>query len=392
MKRVYFDRAAASPVNAEVLEAMLPYFREAYGNPQSLHAEGRRALEAVDNARGQVASLVGADPEEIYFTSSGSEANNLAVKGLAGALRSKGDHLVISAVEHASVLNSARALERAGFKVTTVPVDAEGRVAPGAVEAALTPRTVLVSVMAANNEVGTMEPVDGIAALCKARGVLFHTDAVAAAGNLPVDVKAWEVDALSLAGDQFHGPKGSAALYVRKGLKLTALIDGGNQESGRRAGTENVPAIVGLGKAAELAAKDMAGRNSRLTAMRDRLLDEIPRRVEHVLVTGSREHRLPHQASFCVRFVEGESMLLGLDIKGVSVASGSACTSKALRASHVLLAMGIDHATAQGSLVFTLHEENVPEDIDYFLGVFPPIVERLRLMSPLYTEFLKNRG
>ncbi len=392
MKRVYFDRAAASPVNADVLEAMLPYFREAYGNPQSLHAEGRQALDAVDNARGSVALLVGADPEEIYFTSSGSESNNLAVKGLAGALKSKGDHLVISAVEHASVLNSARALERAGFKVTTVPVDAEGRVVPAAVEAALTPETVLVSVMAANNEVGTLEPVDEIAALCKARGVLFHTDAVAAVGNLPVDVKAWGVDALSLAGDQFHGPKGAAALYVRKGLKFMSLIDGGNQESGRRAGTENVPAIVGLGKAAELAAKDMSGRNTRLTAMRDRLLDEVPRRVEHVLVTGSREHRLPHQASFCVRFVEGESMLLGLDIKGVSVASGSACTSKALRASHVLLAMCIDHATAQGSLVFTLHEGNVPEDIDYFLGIFPPIVERLRVMSPLYTEFLKNRG
>ncbi len=392
MKRIYFDRAAAGPVSAEVLEAMLPYFREDFGNPSSLHAEGRRALDALDNARGRVASLVGADEEEIYFTSSGSEANNLAVKGLAGAMRSKGDHMVISAVEHASVINSVRALERAGFRVTTVPVDAEGRVAPAAVEAALTPKTVLVSVMTANNEVGTLEPVEGIAAVCRARGVLFHTDAVAAAGSIPINVKASGVDSLSLAGDQFQGPKGAAALYVRKGLKFTPIIDGGNQESGRRAGTENVPAIVGLGRAAEFAAADMAGRNARLAAMRDRLLDEVPRRVEHVLVTGPRERRLPNQASFCVKFVEGESMLLGLDIKGVSVASGSACTSKALRASHVLLAMGIDHATAQGSIVFTLHEGNTPEDVEHFLDIFPPIVERLRLMSPLYTEFLKNRG
>lgn len=390
MKRAYFDRAAASPLHPGVLEAMLPFFNDVFGNPQSLHAEGRRALEALDEARERIAALIGADPADVYFTSSGSEANNLAVKGLAEGRRAKGDHVVVSAVEHPSVGNSARALERRGFKVTVVPVDAEGRVSADAVAAALTDRTVLVSVMTANNEVGTIQPVEEIAAVCRARDVLFHTDAVAAAGNIPVDVGKSGVDALSLAGDQFYGPKGAAALYIRKGLKIQPQTEGGNQESGRRAGTENTAAIVGLGKAAELAAAEMAARTAAVLPMRDRLLDELPRRVPHILVTGARERRLPHHASFCVRFVEGESMLLSLDIKGFSVASGSACASKTLKASHVLLAMGMDHATAQGSLVFTLHEGNVAEDVEAFLNVFPPIVERLRAMSPLYTEFLKN--
>jgi len=392
MRRVYFDRAAASPVHPDVLEAMIPYFKDNFGNPQSPYTEGGLALEAVGRARAQVASLVGVEPGEIHFTASGSEANNMALKGLALARRSKGDHLVISAVEHVSVINSAKWLEKLGFKITTVPVDSEGRVDPQAVESAITPATVLVSVMTANNEVGTVQPVEDIAAVCRSRDVLFHTDAVAAAGNIPVDAARWQVDALSLAGDQFYGPKGTGALFIRKGIKVLPLIDGGVQEAGRRAGTENVAGIVGLGQAAEIAAGDMESRTAPLAALRDRLIDELPERTGHVVVTGARRARLPHHASFCVRFVEGEAMVLSLDAKGVAAASGSACSSKSLRASHVLLAMGLDHATAQGSVVFTLQAGASREDLDYLLGIFPPIVERLRAMSPLYTEFLKSRS
>lgn len=392
MRKVYLDHIAATPLLPEVREAMRPYLEEAFGNPQSLHAAGREAQEAVESARGDVAALVGARSDEIYFTASGTEANNFAVKGLALGQQAKGRHVVVSAIEHASVLNSVKALERLGFTATLVPVDRTGRVDPADVGRALTGETVLVSVMTANGEVGTIEPVAEIAALCRARGVLVHTDAVAAAGTVPLDVKALGVDALSLAGDQFYGPKGSAALFVRKGVRIMPLIDGGIQEGGRRGGTENVPAIVGLGAAARLAARDMEARAAALRPLRDRILEELPRRIEHVVVTGSRTHRLPHHASLCVEFVEGEGMLLFLDMNGIAASSGSACTSKALKASHVLLAMGFDHATAQGSLVFSLVHPSGGEDVDALLEAFPPIVDRLRKMSPLYTAFLKERG
>ncbi len=392
MRKVYLDHIAATPLLPEVREAMRPYFEESFGNPRSLHAAGREAQEAVESARGDVAVLVGARSDEIYFTSSGTEANNFAVKGLALGQQAKGRHIVVSAVEHASVLNSVKALERLGFTATLVPVDRTGRIDPADVGRALTGETVLVSVMAANSEVGTIEPVAEIAALCRARGVLVHTDAVAAAGTVPLDVKALGVDALSLAGDQFYGPKGSAALFVRKGVRILPLIDGGIQEGGRRGGTENVPAIVGLGAAARLAARDMEARAAALRPLRDRILEELPRRIEHVVVTGSRTDRLPHHASLCVEFVEGEGMLLFLDMNGIAASSGSACTSKALKASHVLLAMGFDHATAQGSLVFSLVHPGTGEDVDALLEAFPPIVDRLRKMSPLYTAFLKERG
>jgi cysteine desulfurase len=392
MKSVYLDRIAATPLPAEVREAMAPFLGEAFGNPQSLHAAGRRALEAVEEAREDVAALVGARAADIYFTASGSEANNFAVKGLALGQQAKGRHIVVSAIEHSSVLNSVTALEKQGFTVTRVPVDAAGRVDPGDVEKALTPGTVLVSVMTANSEVGTIEPIAAIASVCRPKGVLVHTDAVAAAGTIPLDVETLGVDALSLAGDQFFGPKGGAALFVRKGVRILPLIDGGIQEGGRRGGTENVPAIVGLGRAARLAARDMALRRAALAPLRDRLLDELPRRIEHVLVTGSRTERLPYHASFCVEFVEGEAMLLSLDMQGIAASSGSACTSKALKASHVLLAMGLDHATAQGSLVFSLIDAATTADIDHLLEVFPPIVDRLRRMSPLWTEHLKKGG
>jgi len=392
MKRTYLDHIAATPVRPEVFEAMRPFFTDVFGNPQSLHSAGQEALAAVDAARDEVAALVGASASEIHFTASGSEANNFAVKGMAVGQQARGRHIVVSAIEHTSVLNSVKALERSGFTSTLVPVDRTGRIDPAEVEKALTKETVLVSVMTANSEVGTVEPVAEIAAVCRSRGVLFHTDAVAAAGNIPVDVKTLGVDALSLAGDQFYGPKGAAALYVRKGARILPLIDGGIQEGGRRGGTENVAGIVGLGRAAALARAEMASRTAALVPLRDRLLDELPRRVEHVLVTGSRTDRLPHHASFCIEFVEGEAMLLFLDMKGIAASSGSACTSKALKASHVLLAMGLDHATAQGSLVFSLIDGTTGGDIETLFEAFPPIVERLRGMSPLYTQYLKERG
>ncbi|MGZ5467596.1 MAG: cysteine desulfurase family protein [Candidatus Aminicenantales bacterium] len=392
MKRTYLDHIAATPLRPEAFEAMRPFLTEAFGNPQSLHSAGQEALAAVDAAREEVAALVGASPGEIYFTASGSEANNFAIKGLALGQQARGRHIVVSAIEHNSVLNSVKALERSGFSSTLVPVDREGRVDPAEVEKALTKDTVLVSVMTANSEVGTIEPVAEIAAVCRSRNVLFHTDAVAAAGNIPVDVKTLGVDALTLAGDQFYGPKGSAALFVRKAARILPLIDGGIQEGGRRGGTENVAGIVGLGKAAALAKAEMAGRTAALVPLRDRLLDELPRRIEHVIVTGPRTNRLPHHASFCVEFVEGEGMLLFLDMKGIAASSGSACTSKALKASHVLLAMGFDHATSQGSLVFSLIDGTSDADIETLFEAFPPIVERLRAMSPLYTQYLKERG
>ncbi len=392
MRRVYLDHIAATPLHPEVLEAMRPYLGEAYGNPQSLHAAGREAQEAVETAREEVAALVGAQTSEIYFTSSGTEANNFAVKGLALGQQARGRHVVVSAIEHSSVLNSVKALERQGFSATLVPVDRSGRVDPADVAKALTKETALVSVMTANSEVGTVEPVAAIAAVCKSRGVLFHTDAVAAAGSIPLDVKTLGVDALSLAADQFYGPKGAAALFVRKAVRILPLIDGGIQEGGRRGGTENVAGIVGLGRAARLARLEMDARATAARPLRDRILDELPARVGHVVVTGSRTDRLPHHASICVEFVEGEAMLLSLDMKGVAASSGSACTSKALKASHVLLAMGLDHATAQGSLVFSLIGTTAAQDADYLLEVFPPIIERLRGMSPLYTQYLKERG
>ena len=390
MRRVYLDHIAATPVHPDVLAAMLPYFRERFGNAQSLHTEGQLVQEPVAEARESVARLINADPAEIVFVSCGSEANNLALKGIAAANKTKGTHLVLSAIEHASVLNAAKSLEKSGFTTTLVPVDGDGRIDHAALASAITPETILVSIQTANSEIGTIQPLDEIARLAKARKIIFHTDAVAAAGNIPIDVRALGIDALSLAGDQFYGPKGSAALYVRKGVKFGAQIDGGIQEGGKRGGTENVPAIVGLGKAAELARLKMEDRTGSIAALRDRLIVELPHRIENIRLTGPAAGRLPHHASFVVSFVEGEAMLLSLDMKGVAVSSGSACTSKSLKASHVQLAIGLDHAAANGSIVFSLLEETTAADIDYLLDVFPPIIDRLRKMSPLYTEFLKE--
>ena len=390
MKRIYLDHVAATPLLPEVIEAMLPFFRERFGNAQSLHAEGQVVLDAVEEARARTGRLINAEPAEVIFTASGSEANNLAVKGLALARRAKGTHLVLSAVEHQSVLNSAKSLEKMGFTTTLVPVDPTGTVHPGDVEKAVTKDTVLISVMLANSEIGTIEPVAEIARIAQGRNIPFHSDAVAAAGHIPVDVKALGVDALSLAGDQFYGPKGGAALYLKKGTRILPLIDGGIQEGGRRGGTENAPAIVGLGLAAEVARKKSDERAAKARILRDELIRGLPARIERVILTGHPQNRLPHHASFVIEFIEGEAMLLSLDMKGIAVSSGSACTSKALKASHVLLAMGIDHATAQGSVVFSLLEDTAAEDIAAVLEIFPPIVDRLRKMSPLYTQFLKE--
>ena len=390
MKRIYLDHIAATPLDPGAAEAMRPFLDGRFGNPQSLHGDGQEALGAVEEARGRVAALVGATESEIIFTASGSEANNFAIKGLALARRDKGCHLVLSAVEHQSALHSAKSLEKFGFSSTLMPVDKDGLVDPEEVRKAIRKETVLVSVMLANSEVGTIEPVAEISQVCRAAGVTLHTDAVAAAGNIPVDVAGLGVDALSLAGNQFYGPNGAGALIIRKGVRVLPFVDGGIQEGGRRAGTENVMAIVGLGKAAETAGLKLAERAAAMTALRDKLIGGLPGRVDHVVLTGHREKRLPHHASFCVEFVEGESMLLNLDMKGIAVSSGSACTSRALKASHVLLAMGLDHALAQGSLVFSLVDGTTAPDIDYVLEVFPPIIERLRRMSPLYTKFLEE--
>ena len=390
MRKVYLDNASTTPLLPEVREAMVPFLDEVFGNPSSLHDWGDTAREAVDAARAQVAQLIGVNAEEIIFTASGTESNNFAIKGLALAQQNKGKHVVVSAIEHFSVLHSARTLEKWGFELSLVPVDKHGVVDPEDVRKSLRKDTVLVSVMHANGEVGTIEPIQEIAKIARENNVVFHTDAVATAGTIPVDVKELGVDALSLAGNQFYGPKGVGALWVRKGVRIMPLLDGGVQEGGRRAGTENVAAIVGLGKAAELATANIVARVAHLTPLRDRLLTELPGKIGHVVVTGHPQNRLPGNVSFCVEFIEGESMLMWLNSQGVAVSSGSACTSRALKASHVLIAMGISHELAQGSLLFSFGLDNTPEDIDYVLEVLPPIVDRLRQMSPLYAKFTKT--
>ena len=390
MRKVYLDNAATTPLLPEVREAMLPFLGEDFGNPSCLHSWGDVAREAMEDARNQVAQLIAADAEEIIFTASGTESNNFAVKGLALAQQNKGKHVVVSAIEHFSVLHSAKTLEKWGFELSLIPVDKYGMVSPDDVRKNLRKDTVLVSIMHANGEVGTIEPIKEIAKIAKEKGVVFHTDAVAVAGTAPVDVKELGIDALSLAGNQFYGPKGVGALWVRKGVRIIPFLDGGVQEGGRRAGTENVPAIVGLGKAAELAKANMASRTEHLTRLRNRLLTELPSKIKHVVVTGHPQDRLPGHASFCVEFIEGEAMLMLLNSQGVAVTSGSACTSRALKASHVLIAMGLSHALAQGSLLFSFGLDNTPEDIDYVLEVLAPVVDRLRQMSPLYAKFTKT--
>jgi cysteine desulfurase len=381
MRKCYFDHVATNPLDSRVFDAMMPYFMEDFGNPLSLYGLGTKAKEAIENARAQVASLINSKSAEIIFTSSGAEANNFALRGIALARQNEGKHIIVSKMEHHSILNSARFLEKMGFVVTFLPVDKYGIVDPDMVKKSITKETTLISVIHASSEVGTLEPIKEIGRIAKEKGIIFHTDAVAAAGNIPIDVKELGVDLLSMAAHQFYGPKGAGALYVREGMRIVPLIYGGIQENGRRAGTENVPAIVGMGRAAELAKKEMADRIEQAKKLRDKLIKGVSG-IENIYLTGHPENRLPAHASFTVEFIEGEAMLLLLAAKGIYAASGSACSSKALKASPVLLSMGVSSNLAQGSIVFTFGKDNTEEDMDYLLSEFPQVIKRLREMSP----------
>jgi cysteine desulfurase len=381
MRKCYFDHVATNPMHPDVLEAMLPYFKDEFGNPLSIYEYGINAKKAIESAREKVAGLVNSKPAEIIFTASGAEANNFAIRGIALAKQNEGKHIVVSRMEHHSILNSARFLEKSGFVVTYLPVDKQGLIDPDTVRKAITKETILISVTHASSEVGTIEPVKEIAKIAKERNILMHTDAVAAAGNIPVDVKELGVDLLSMAAHQFYGPKGAGALFIKQGTRIVPLIYGGIQETGRRAGTENVPAIAGMGTAAELAKKELQARMDYLRPFRDRIIAAMSG-VKNVFLTGDKESRLPGHVSFCVEFIEGEAMLLLLASKGIYSASGSACSSKALKASPVLLSMGVPPGLAQGSIVFSLGMGNSSEDIDYLLQEFPAVINRLREISP----------
>jgi cysteine desulfurase len=381
MKTIYLDHVATNPLHPEVLEAMLPYFRELYGNPLSIYEPGMKAREAIENARGSTASLIEAKPKEIIFTASGAEANNFALKGIAYANQNKGKHIIISKIEHHSVLNTARFLEKSGFAVTYLPVDNYGTVSPEDVEKAITKETILISIIHASPEIGTIEPLAEISRIAKQKGIILHTDAVASVGNIPVDVQSLGIDLMSFAAHQFYGPKGAAALYVKEGTRVVPMIYGGIQEGGRRAGTENVPAIVGMGKAAELARINLQKRTDHIKPLRDQLISNALK-TDKIILTGHPEQRLPGHASFVVEYIEGEAMLLLLAAKGIYCASGSACSSKALKASPVLISIGIPTHLAQGSVVFTLGEDTTEKDINYFNETFPQIIARLREISP----------
>jgi len=383
---IYMDNAATTATRPEVLEKMLPYFTEHYGNPSSIHSVGRDARRAIENARRQVAEALGAQPREIYFTAGGSESDNWAIRCASKALAKKGKHIITSQIEHHAVLHTCDYMEKQGYEVTYLPVDSEGRVSVEDVKKAIRPDTVLISIMAANNEIGTLQPIREIGQVAHEAGVLFHTDAVQAVGAVPIDVNEWNVDMLSLSGHKFHGPKGIGALYIRKGVKISNLIFGGAQERGLRAGTENLPGIVGLGEAIELAVKELPEYTRRMTQLRDKLIDGILSSVPDVRLNGHRTQRLPGNVNVSVRYVEGEALLMRLDLAGVEASSGSACTSGSLDPSHVLLAIGLPHEIAHGSLRLSLGTENTEADVDYVLEKLPGIVENLRAMSALSPE------
>jgi len=390
VNEIYFENHANTRVDERVIEVMLPYLREYYGNAQSIHSLGAHSRDAIEKARSQVAQLISGKESEIYFTSCASEANNLAIKGVAEAYRQKGRHVIVSEIEHFSVLNAARRLSQQDFEVTLLPVDREGLVSPEDLQKAIREDTILVSVQHANPEIGTIQPLAEIASLCRARNIPFHTDAVCTAGIMPLDVTSLGVDLLTLSGAQFYGPKGAAALYLKKGVRIVPQIDGGIQENGRRAGTGNVPAIVGFGAACEIAGQEMDDNYRRLLRLRNRLMTALPEKIPYLYVNGHLEKRLPNNVNISVEFVEGEGMFLFLDQKGIYVSSGSACASKALKMSHVLTAIKVDTAVGQGSILLTLSRYNTDADVDYLLAEFPPIVARLREMSPLYGYFQKT--
>ena len=383
-KTIYFDHAATTPVKPEVVEAMLPYFTEKFGNASSVYSIGRESKKAIEEARDQVAMALGAQSREIFFTGSGTEADNWAIKGFAYTNKAKGNHIITTAIEHHAVLHTCQYLESEGFEVTYLPVDENGLVSPEQVRDAIKPNTILITVMFANNEIGTIQPIAEIGKIAREKGVCFHTDAVQAIGNVRINVVDMNIDMLSLSSHKFYGPKGVGALYVRKGMKVTSYLHGGAQERGRRASTENIAGIVGLGRAIQIANNNLDEHNKKVLELRERAINEITNKIPFVKLNGHRESRLPGNVNFSFEFIEGESLLLMLDMKGIAASSGSACTSGSLDPSHVLLAIGLPHEIAHGSLRLTFGEYNSHEDIDYLMEVLPGIVERLREMSPLY--------
>ena len=390
MKRIYMDNGATTRVTEPVFEAMKPYFCEIYGNPSSAHNFGYVSRHAIDAAREQVARAINADVNEIYFTGCGTESDNWAVRGAAYENLKKGRHIITTAIEHHAILHTCAQLEKEGFEVTYLPVDEYGFVTPEQLDAAIRPDTTLVSIMTANNEIGTIEPIADLAAVCKKHGVLFHTDAVQAIGSVKIDVKAMQIDMLSMSGHKFHAPKGIGVLYIRKGVRLQQFMNGGAQERNRRAGTENLASIVGIGKAIEIATADIDAHNAKLSAIRDHMIERILKEIPFTRLNGHPTTRLPGNVNVCFRFIEGESLLMLLDAKGIAGSSGSACTSGSLDPSHVLLAIGLPHEIAHGSLRLSLSEENTMEEADYVVDSLVEIVSRLRSMSPLYDDFIKE--
>ena len=381
---IYFDNAATTPIRPEVYDAMRPYIESCYGNPSSVYKLARESKKAIDLARKQVADAINADSGEIFFTGCGSESDNWAIKGVAFALKDKGKHIITTNIEHHAILHTCEFLEENGYEVTYIPVDEYGRVRAEDVEKAIRDDTILVSVMTANNEIGTIEPIGEIGEICRRKGVYFHTDAVQAVGHIKIDVKEMNIDLLSLSGHKIGAPKGIGALYIRKGVKIKNLIHGGQQEKGKRAGTENVIGIAALGKAIELAVSEMEDTTERLKYLRDKIINGVLKNIEYSRLNGHPEERLPGNVNISFEFIEGESMLLMLDAKGICASSGSACTSGSLDPSHVLLAIGLPHEKAHGSLRISLGYQNTEEEVDKLLEVLPPIVQRLREMSPLY--------
>ncbi|MCG9479885.1 MAG: cysteine desulfurase [Actinomycetia bacterium] len=384
--KIFFDHASATPVNKEVLDEMQPFFSTHYGNPSSLHDFGQQAKDALEEARSRVARLIGASPEEIYFTSSGTESNNFALFGLARALQSKGQHIISSSIEHISILNPLKELKKMGWQYTLLPVDEYGLVDVKQLEKEIREDTALITVMHANNEVGTIQNIKDLAQIASSHDIVFHSDGVATAGIIEVDVNQLGVDAYSVSSQQMYGPKGAAALYIRKGTRVKPFIIGGTQESGRRAGTENVPAIVGFGKAAELAKAEMDKNKKHLTSLRDQLIEGITKSIKNVKLNGHPEQRLPGNVHFSFEYIEGESILLLLNMEGIAAASGSSCVSQALKNSQVLLSMGISPTMAQGSVLFSLGKFNTEKEVLKTVEVLPPIIKKLRQMSPLYKE------
>lgn len=387
---IYFDHSATTPVRPEVVEAMLPYFNEKYGNASSIYKVARESRAAVDEARDSVAAAIGAEPRDIFFTSGGTEADNWAIKGVAYANRKKGRHIITTSIEHHAVLHTCQYLEREGFEVTYLPVDEKGLISPAQVEEAIREDTILISIMFANNEIGTIQPIDKIGAIAKKYDVPFHTDAVQAVGNVHIDVDKLGVDLLSMSAHKFYGPKGVGALYIRKGINIAPYFHGGAQEAGRRASTENVPGIVGMGKAIEMATSNIDSYNKKLLKLREMTIDGVLNNIPYARLNGDREKRLPGNVNFSFEFIEGESLLLLLDMAGIGASSGSACTSGSLDPSHVLLAIGLPHEIAHGSLRLTFGKDNTEEEVEYLLEVLPDIVKRLREMSPLYEKVKHN--